>query len=294
MAADPTSGSARWLFHQCGPLTFNIARIGVSHTRSSRDGHNPDAAASAGRVQRGLKVPRRATMARMRRRIILGIVTVVVLVTLSPLLLNVAFRFYRPPLREGESYGLDVSSHQGTIDWTAVAKDGISAAYIKASEGGTWKDTHFADNWKAARAAGLRVGAYHFFTLCRDGQEQAENFLSMLDGVDAGPGEDVLGPVVDLELAGNCSERPAREVVIGRLEAFVTRVERQSGQKVMLYVIDSFESSYPLPPHLERARWERRLVLRPDGDWAWWQANAGARVKGVDGPVDLNVVKATP
>jgi lysozyme len=62
----------------------------------------------------------------------------------------------------------------------------------------------------------------------------------------------------------------------------------------MLYVIDSFENSYPLPPHLERARWERRLVLRPDGDWAWWQANAGARVQGVDGPVDLNVVKATP
>jgi lysozyme len=173
-----------------------------------------------------------------------------------------------------------------------VAGDGISAAYIKASEGGTWKDSHFADNWDGASAAGLRVGAYHFFTLCREGAEQAANFLGMLDLVGAASTQQTLVPVVDLELGGNCSERPSKEVVIGRLEAFVEKVERETGQRAMFYVLDNFESLYPLPPHLDRPRWERRLALRPDGDWDCWQVNNRASVDGIEGPVDLNVLPA--
>lgn len=231
-------------------------------------------------------------MAAMRRRIFKLIAAVIVLAALSPLTVNVLWPLYRPPLRDGETYGLDVSSHQGTIDWRAVSADGITAAYIKASEGGTWKDKQFATNWKGASTAGLRVGAYHFFTLCRDGQQQAENFLSMLREVDAASTRHALAPVVDLELGGNCSERPPHEVVIDRLETFVEAVESGSGQRVVFYLLDNFETRYPIPPHLQRDRWERSLALRPDGDWVWWQVHNRASVDGVDGPVDLNVLPA--
>lgn len=47
---------------------------------------------------------------------------------------------HRPTLRVGEELGLDVSQHQGNIDWEAVADDGISFVYIKATEGGDWTD----------------------------------------------------------------------------------------------------------------------------------------------------------
>ncbi len=228
-------------------------------------------------------------MARMSRRTQLILAAVVVLAVLAPVLVNLVWPHYRPPLRDGETYGLDVSSHQGTIDWPAVARDGVSAAYVKASEGGTWKDSHFEANWRGARAAGLRVGAYHFFTLCRDGAEQAENFLAMLRSVE-GPAEATLAPVVDLELGGNCADRPAREVVLDRVRDFVERVERETGQRVMFYVLDDFERLYPLPPQFDRPRWERRMLLRPEGEWAWWQVNNRARVDGVEGPVDLNVL----
>jgi hypothetical protein len=46
---------------------------------------------------------------------------------------------WRPPLREGERYGIDVSAHQGTIDWERVARDGIMFAYVKP-EGCTYSD----------------------------------------------------------------------------------------------------------------------------------------------------------
>ena len=63
--------------------------------------------------------------------------------------------------------GIDVSNHQGQIDWPRVAKDDVAFAIIKATEGGDFVDKSFARNIEAARAAGLTVGAYHFFTFCR-------------------------------------------------------------------------------------------------------------------------------
>lgn len=42
---------------------------------------------------------------------------------------------WRPPLREGEHYGIDVSAHQNHVNWPQVDGDGVDFAYIKASEG---------------------------------------------------------------------------------------------------------------------------------------------------------------
>ncbi len=197
---------------------------------------------------------------------------------------------YRPGLDDGERYGIDVSAHQGSIDWAAVAGDGIGAAYVKASEGATFEDDRFAENWTGAREAGVEVGGYHFFTLCKTGEEQAANFLGRLRAV--GADSTALPPVVDLELSGNCAARPPAEVIQGRLRAFVAAVEAETGQQVRLYLLGAFGQRYPLPPELaDRQRWARRLLLRPAEDgWAWWQVSSRARITGIDGPVDLDVV----
>ncbi|QIM21583.1 lysozyme M1 (1,4-beta-N-acetylmuramidase) [Phycicoccus sp. HDW14] len=203
-----------------------------------------------------------------------------------------ALPHHRPALAAGERLGVDVSAHQGDIDWAAVAGDGIDAAYVKASEGATFADDRFAANWAGARAAGLEVGAYHFFTLCKDGDEQAANLLARLREV--GADASTLPPVVDLELSGNCAARPSRAVVQERLTTFVSTVEQATGQQVRLYLLGSFEERYPLPDALaDRDRWVRRLLLRPGDDgWAWWQVSSRAAVEGIEGPVDLDVVAA--
>lgn len=86
---------------------------------------------------------------------------------------------WRPPLRAGERYGIDVSAHQGVIDWTRVAGDNISFVYVKATEGGDFTDSRFAQNWTGAHEAGLDRGVYHFFTLCTPGAAQAQHFLDV-------------------------------------------------------------------------------------------------------------------
>lgn len=151
---------------------------------------------------------------------------------------------HRPALRAGERYGVDVSSHQGEIDWNRVAGDDIDFAYIKATEGGDFTDDRFVANWDGAGRAGVDRGAYHFFTLCTPGDVQAAHFLSVVpeDG-------HALPPAVDLEIAGNCRERPNREEVQRELDQFVHIVGAATGQRVILYVGDDFEARYPVRDH---------------------------------------------
>jgi len=79
--------------------------------------------------------------------------------------------------------GIDVSHYQGRIDWRALPAQGVDFAYIKASEGGDLRDDAFAANWAGAERAGIARGAYHFFTLCRPGADQAANFIAAVPAV---------------------------------------------------------------------------------------------------------------
>lgn len=184
----------------------------------------------------------------------------------------------RYPLR-----GIDVSHHQGPIDWPEVAEDDVAFAYIKATEGGSFVDERFATNWAQARAAGIPSGAYHFFTFCRTGAEQARNFV---DTVPAEP--DALAPAVDLEFGGNCGDRPSNAELRRELDAFLDVVEQAYGREAIFYVTPDFLDAYAdaLPA---RDFWWRAIISTPDGSWRFWQFHNGARVDGIDGPVDLNV-----
>jgi len=58
---------------------------------------------------------------------------------------------WRPALRSGEVYGVDVSEHQGEIDWTRVAAAQVRFAYVKATEGADYTDSRFAASWRGVR-----------------------------------------------------------------------------------------------------------------------------------------------
>ena len=193
---------------------------------------------------------------------------------------------WRPSLRSDERFGVDVSSHQGAIDWTRVASDSITFAYIKASEGGDFVDARFDENWRGADDAELDRGAYHFFTLCRPGSIQAAHFLAS-----APPDPDALPPAVDLELAGNCRYRPSRSEVQDELLAFIRPVEEAWSQDVVLYLGDDFESAYDVTGFLHRPLWLRRFLVRPRDEWFIWQLHGYAHVEGIEGPADLDVMR---
>jgi lysozyme len=225
----------------------------------------------------------------MRRHRWLWIISIAVLVVAAVAGLTgwyVWLPGYRPALGPGESYGIDVSDHQGQINWRAVAGSGMSFAFIKATEGSTYVDRDFAPDLAQARSAGLLTGAYHFFTLCSPGASQAANFLKT-----APPGSTALEPAVDLELSGNCSARPGLSEVRSQLSDFVRLVERATRQPVIFYIGASFEQRYPLQGVESGLQWKRSILRRPSGSWAIWQVNGLAHIQGIIGRVDLDVMR---
>lgn len=201
------------------------------------------------------------------------------------------WRFNSPSLQDYPVQGLDVSHHQGDIDWKAVPKDRFQFVYIKASEGGDFKDRKFHDNWTQARQEGFRVGAYHFFTLCRAGGEQANNFIETV------PQEpDAMAPVVDLEFVGNCKERPALAVFRAELDDFIRGIKKHYGSPPIFYTTYAFHKAYLEGSDFgDYPIWIRDIFSAPDQevfpDWLIWQYADNARIPGIEGPVDLNAAR---
>lgn len=187
--------------------------------------------------------------------------------------------------------GVDVSRHQGTIDWTALKSDGIAFAYIKATEGGDFRDPKFAENWREAGRAGFARGAYHFFTLCRKGGEQARQFISVVP-----KSQGALPPAVDLEFGGNCAKRPSRAALQIELAKFLKTVEAHYKVKPILYTTRAFHDAYLRSAFRSYGIWARSIYLEPDfrqKSWVIWQFHERARKPGIKGPVDLNVFRGT-
>ena len=184
--------------------------------------------------------------------------------------------------------GVDVSHHQGAIDWPTLASDDITFAYIKATEGGDHVDTRFAYNWREAEAAGLYRGAYHFFTLCQPGARQASNFIAVVPRV-AG----ALPPAVDLEHMGPCREGPTMPDVIAEARIFMDRLEAHYGVRPIIYTTREFHDAHLAELQGERF-WIRSIASAPSfrqSDWIIWQHHNRGHRRGVDGPIDLNAFR---
>lgn len=138
-------------------------------------------------------------------------------------------RFNYPDQDRYPVAGIDVSHHQGDVDWPTVAAGGIDFAFIKATEGGDHRDREFATNWAGTAEAGIPRGAYHFFTFCADGGSQAENFLSVVPK----PGE--LPSVADVEFVGNCETWTSVQTIRGDLQHFLEAVESAHGRRPIIY-----------------------------------------------------------
>ncbi len=192
------------------------------------------------------------------------------------------------PLAARYVQGIDVSWHQGPIDWRALAADDVRFAYIKATEGGDHVDPRFALNWSDAGGAGILRGAYHFFTLCRPGAEQAANFIATVPRT-AG----ALPPALDLEHMGPCRDGPTMPDVIAEARIFLDRVEAAYGVRPILYTTREFQDAHLRELGDERF-WIRSLFTPPafrQRDWVIWQHHNRGHKRGVTGPVDLNAFR---
>ena len=196
-----------------------------------------------------------------------------------------------PTLEDYPVRGVDVSSFQGPIDWPQLVRSGsLRFVFIKATEGAHTRDKRFLQNWSAANGRVAR-GAYHFFSFCSGGDEQAKNFLRFL------PDNGELPSGVDIEFTGNCSHPPAFSAVRAQLHIFLNELESVTHRKPVIYVnrtsygaiIEGHFDGYPL--------WIREVITGPPIDQfpglAFWQYAGNGRVDGVNKLIDLDAFIGT-
>ena len=180
--------------------------------------------------------------------------------------------------------GIDISKYQGKVNFKKVKASGITYVFIRATEGITYQDVDFKSNIAAARAAGLVVGAYHFYETNDAPAAQLNNFKNMAS-LQSGD----LPPVIDIEKLHNNDSIDLTK----NIQIFVDGLESYYGVKPIIYSGYNFANKYMkgfggYPLWL--AEYEVTKPNLPEGwsDWTFWQWSQSNTVDGLDGNVDAD------
>lgn len=140
------------------------------------------------------------------------------------------------PTSSGREYGIDVSSHQGNVNWPSVRAAGNRFAYVKASEGSYYTSPYYSSQYTGSAAAGLIRGAYHFANPSySSGTTQASYFVAHGGGWKK-DGKTLPG-VLDIEYnpyGSECYGLTASQMV-SWVKAFTTKYTSLTGRDAIIY-----------------------------------------------------------
>lgn len=190
-------------------------------------------------------------------------------------------------------YGIDISKYQGDeVDSMSKNKDSLKFIICKATEGITYTDPDFNNNWKMISEKGYLKGAYHFYRSNDDAKPQADNFLNAIANIK----NTDIPPIVDFE-EGSIDSSQSKTDIKTTLLDFLGIIEKQTGRKPIIYTnmntsntyLDSSDfSNYPLwvanytdevKPDLPNA-WK-------DKGWSFWQKSDNYTVNGTTNDFDI-------
>ena len=184
--------------------------------------------------------------------------------------------------------GFDVSHHQGDIQWKKISPKTYKFVYLKATEGGDFKDCKFQENWLQAREQGFLVGAYHFYRICRDGTIQAQNFIETVPNKD-----NALPPVIDLEYDSNCINTFTKEPLLQEIQTMHDQVYQHYGKQPIFYISKTFYNIVLAGEFKNTPLWVREYKGKPDlkdnPEWLMWQHTNQGKISGIPTVVDMNV-----
>lgn len=189
-----------------------------------------------------------------------------------------------------EIHGIDISHHQGKIDWVKLRNAMVDRTYlafimVKATEGADYLDECFDENFKMAKEGGYIRGAYHYWSTLSSAREQAYFFL---DKVKLLPGD--LPPVLDVE---NKPESMSDEDFQMEILAWLHIVEDRYHKRPIIYTYYKFKEAYLSDERFDDYPYWIAHYYVPEvqyeGKWKFWQHTDVGRLPGIKGYVDLNI-----
>ena len=206
--------------------------------------------------------------------------------------------------------GIDVSEHQGKIDWAKVKADGVAFAIIRCGYGSDYTsqdDDYFLENVRGAQANGIPFGVYLYSYATKatgaapSAQSEAAHVLRQLKAAGLSPSKLALPVFYDLEEDAQWELSASR---VGTLaEAFCSVLSSQ-GYKVGIYANQNWWKNKLTDPVFERSGWAKWVAqyykkdkgTSPAGisDQQYWQFTDCGKVNGIPGYVDVNFSYAPP
>ena len=235
-----------------------------------------------------------------KKKRVITIVFIIVLILLVFFLM--IFNGYIIPTKlEAEKYevrGVDVSEYQGEVDWDRIKDQGISFAFIKATEGSKSKDEYFDRNFEKLKNMDMLLGVYHFFSFETEGEEQAQNYINTVGYIEND--DSIFIPIIDVEYYSYYEKaKPYKEWIIEELQTMLDDLENTYRIKPMIYTTMGFYDDYINGNFSDYDIWIRDIVTKPNlenRDWRFWQYTGKGRLDGYSGQekfIDLNVFNGT-
>ena len=199
-------------------------------------------------------------------------------------------------LQNVESFpGVDVSAHQGEIDWQAVKNSGIEFAIIRLGyrgygSGKLVEDEYAKKNLKEAKEAGLKIGAYFFSQALdiKETDEEIQFILNMLADVNLD-----MPIVLDWEIPAEdarTKDMDARTLTDIQLH-FCGQMKKMGFQPMVYFNWHQSENLYYLSELEDYPFWLALYQDRMTYPWKveMWQWTSSGKVPGIAGNVDINV-----
>ncbi|SHF68710.1 glycoside hydrolase family 25 protein [Dysgonomonas macrotermitis] len=228
--------------------------------------------------------------------------SVICITTLIVVFLSLGYYFYKKnsianTFDKNTKYsvrGIDISHHNPILNWIEVKNEGVSFAYIKATEGITHDDRNYPYNYKLAKENGVRIGSYHFYNFGVSGREQAKHFIKVAT---CEPGD--LLPAIDVEHSpANPYSKDTLFVrsVIKELKILENELYEYYGHHPIIYTNLDCYKLYINKQFPDNPIWISSLNKEPGDDienWVIWQFSHKGELTSLDGDVDLNYFRYT-
>lgn len=206
---------------------------------------------------------------------------IIIMINIAVLFFTGKLWFNQPDKNDYPVRGALIDSDMGKIRWDVFSKQNISAAYIRATKGTSFKDEQFDDNWKASHDSELLTGAYHVFSLNTDGKKQAEYFCSVIEKSMNGR----LVPAVEVKLIGIYAVvAPDKDKIVSNLRDFCNYIESRYGVKPVIMCTNRSYEKYVQNEFNDYSLWITDVYSTPEEgiDWDFWCYNSRVRVKGYE------------
>jgi lysozyme len=188
--------------------------------------------------------------------------------------------------------GIDVSHHQGSINWSKVKQDSVAFCFIKSTEGSSFLDKNYKKNVKECRQNNILTGVYHFYKGRSNPKKQFENLKKNVN-----PNDLDFPPVIDLEYHTNeyLKHPKHKRKFITDLKVFEKLVRDYYGVSPIFYTNPPFYNNL-LKDDFENNLWicdlSGKSISNIDSTkLLFWQHSFNGKINGINGDVDLNVFK---